>query len=75
MLNAASRDRIARALPGWKVQFADDADSWNDEIFDRRLGFEMWRTLLMILLALLVVEGIAAATGRVRTQAVSAQET
>ena len=75
VLNAASRDRIARALPGWKVQFADDADSWNDEIFDRRLGFEMWRTLLMILLALLVVEGIAAATGRVRTQAVSAQET
>jgi hypothetical protein len=75
LLRAASRDRVARALPGWKIEFADDAGSWNKEIFDRRLGYEMWRTILMVLLVVLIVEGIAAATGRVRTTTVSAQET
>jgi hypothetical protein len=76
VLRAASRERVARALSGWKIEFADDADSWNNEIFARRLGFEMWRTLLMMLLALLIVEAVIAATGTtMRTAAVSAQET
>ena len=74
-LRAASRDRIGRALPGWKIEYANDADAWGKEIFDRRLGYELWRTILMVLFVVLIVEGIAAATGRVRTTTVSAQET
>lgn len=75
LLRPASDERIARALPGWKVEFADDADSWDDQIFDRRLGYEFWRLLIIVLLVVLVVEAMVAATGRVQTAAAAAQET
>jgi hypothetical protein len=75
LLRRASNERITRALPGWKVQFADDADSWDDEIFDRRLGYEFWRLLVIVLLIVLVVEAIVAATGRMQTATAAAQET
>ena len=75
LLRRASDERIARALPGWKVEFADDADSWDDEIFDRRLGYEFWRLLVIVLLVVLAVEAIVAATGRVQTAAAAARET
>jgi hypothetical protein len=75
VLRSASEDRISRALPKWRVEFADDADSWNDDIFDRRLGYEMGRPILIALLLLLIAEALAAATGSSRTAAVTAQET
>lgn len=75
LLRRASDERIARALPDWKVEFADDADSWDDEIFDRRLGYEFWRLLVIVLLVVLAVEAIVAATGRVQTAAAAARET
>jgi hypothetical protein len=75
MLRYADRNRIQRALPDWNIEFADDAEAWTDDIFRRRLGFEMWRMLLAALLLLLIAEAIAAATGSVRTAAVSTQET
>ena len=74
-LRRASGERIARALPGRKVEFADDADSWDDEIFDRRLGYEFWRLLVIVLLVVLVVEAIVAATGRMQAPAAAPQET
>ena len=73
-LRTASEDRIRRALPKWNVQLADDADSWNNEIFNRRLGYEMWRPIMIALLLLLIAEGIAAATGSARATTVAAQE-
>jgi len=74
-LRAATEDRIKRALPEWKLSFADDTDSWSDEIFNRRLGYEMWRPILIALLLLLIAEGIAAATGTTRAAPLAAQET
>jgi hypothetical protein len=74
LLRAASRERIARALPQWSTEFADDPAAWQKQIFNRRLGYEMWRVILMVLLILLLIEGIAAATGSVRAGVVSAQE-
>lgn len=74
VLRAASRPRITRALPGWKIRFAENADDWDQKIFMRRLGYEMWRTVLFVLLLLLIVEAIAAATGGVRSAAVPVQE-
>jgi hypothetical protein len=75
LLRSASDDRVARALPGWKIAFANDAESWSNEIFDRRLGYEVWRMILIILLALLVMEAVFAATGRIQAAAPAAQET
>jgi hypothetical protein len=75
VLRAAGTDRIARALPEWNVAFADDADGWGRRIFEQRLGYELWRTILVVLLILLLIEGIAAATGSVRAAPASAQET
>ncbi len=74
-LRSASNDRISRALPDWEIEFSDDAESWNDDIFDRRLGYEMWRPVLIALLLLLIAEALAAATGSSRAAAVTAQET
>lgn len=74
VLRGASRERITRTLPNWKVEFADNADSWNDEVFHRRLGYELWRPVLIVLLILLIAEALAAATGGARAAAVPAQE-
>jgi hypothetical protein len=75
VLRYADRNRVERVMPGWKPEFSGDAEAWTDDIFQRRLGFEMWRMLLAALLLLLVAEAIAAATGSVRTAAVTTQET
>ena len=75
LLRSASNDRVRRALPEWKIDFADDPDGWDGTIFRQRLGYEMWRALLMALILLLIAEGLAAATGRARAASVSTQET
>ena len=75
VLRYADRDRIARALPDWDPEFANDAGAWTGHVFQRRLGFEMWRLLLLALLLLLIAEAVAAATGSVHTATVSTQET
>ena len=74
VLRSANKDRVTRALPKWKIEFADDADSWNDEVFNRRLGYEMWRPILIALLLLLIAEALAAASGTLRAAPVTAQE-
>jgi hypothetical protein len=74
-LRYADRNRVERAFPDWNLDVADNAKAWTDDIFHRRLGFEMWRMLLAALLLLLIAEAIAAATGSLRSAAVSTQET
>lgn len=74
VLRSASQERVERALPGWQVESADDANTWSRKVFDRRLGYEAWRVVLVILLILLVAEAAFAATGRVPAAATAAQE-
>ena len=75
VLQPASRQRLARALPGLDIELAQDADAWPDKIFQRRLGFEIWRAILFVLLVLLIIEAVAAATGRPRSAPAPTQET
>jgi len=56
--------QLRAALPGWELHLADDARGWANEIFRRRLGNEFWRPLLLLVLALLLVEALVAASGR-----------
>lgn len=74
VLRPASESRVTRALPDWKIDFVENADDWDDEIFSRRLGSEMWRPILFVLLLLLIAEAVAAATGSARAAAVPAPE-
>src|SRR5690606_17339114 len=50
--------RIAATLPGWTLRLADDATSWARHVFHRRLGREVWRPLLFLVLAVLLVEAL-----------------
>ena len=63
VLRSASEQRVRRALPDWKIEFAGEGD-WSKDIFSRRLGYEIWRPLLIALILLLISEGVIAATGR-----------
>ena len=56
--------RIERALTGFDVKRVDDEGGWERGIYSNRVGREIWRTVLLILMILLVVEAFAAATGR-----------
>lgn len=56
------RESLRQALPG-AVAVVSDPESWPDAIFRAGRGPEPWRTLAVLLLALLVVEsGVAAST-------------
>lgn len=60
---------LRRALTGWNLTVADRPSTWGRAIYRRRLGHELWRPVLLILLLILVVEAWAAATGRTRRDA------
>ncbi len=60
------RRQLNAMLDGWRVRITDDAGDWLRMIYQRRLGREVWRPLLLLALALLLVEGLVAAAGRVR---------
>jgi hypothetical protein len=65
-LEYADSRRIERALNVLDVKLADDAGAWSKHTYDSRVGQEFWRALLLMLLALLIMEAIAAATGTTR---------
>src|SRR5690606_16572562 len=65
-LTRYERRQLTAALDGWRVRISDDAGDWLRMIYHRRLGREVWRPLLLLALALLLVEGLVAASGRVR---------
>lgn len=64
VLRYADPKRAERVLAPLEVKRVDDADGWRDNIYARRVGREFWRPLLLALLALLIGESLAAATGR-----------
>ena len=65
-LTFADARRVGRALEAFDVKRVDDARGWQRSIYFNRVGREVWRTILLILLALLIVEALAAATGTTR---------
>lgn len=62
-LATLSRRDLEGALPGWNVRTVA-ADDWASTAYLQRLGSEIWRPLLFLALALLLLEAIVAATGR-----------
>jgi len=60
------RRQLDAMLDGWRIRITDDAGDWLRMIYHRRLGREVWRPLLLLALALLLVEGLVAAAGRAR---------
>ncbi len=68
-LTRLSGSSLRARLPEWRVETAEDADDWGDQIYRRRLGRELWRPLLVALLAVLAVEMVIAATGGLRRRA------
>ena len=63
-LQPASTRRVRDSFPGWQVEFADRPDEWLRDIYQQRLGRELWWPLLLGLLLLLIAESLAAAAGR-----------
>lgn len=62
-LAALSGREVERFIPGYAAT-ADDLGSWRRNIFRSSRGPEPWRPLLLLVLALLAVEGTVAASGR-----------
>lgn len=62
-LARVGRGDIDEVLSGWRVRVADDAGDWRRSVFRARLGAELWRPALLVLLVLLVVEALVAASG------------
>ncbi|HEX6560181.1 MAG TPA: BatA and WFA domain-containing protein [Longimicrobiales bacterium] len=56
--------RVQRALEPLHVRRVSDSSGWQRAVFAHRVGRELWRGLLIVLLALLIVEAVAAASGR-----------
>lgn len=68
--------QLSAALPGWTLERVSNPDGWARAIYRQRLGREVWRPVALILLALLLVEGLIAASGRSglgRARAVTAE--
>jgi hypothetical protein len=57
------KEKLRSLLPSWPLTVADDENAWGAAIYRQRLGHELWRTLLIALLLVLLVEGAVAATG------------
>lgn len=70
-LTPLSRAALGQALPG-TVAVVADAGDWGREIFRARRGREPWRLLALALVALVLVEGGAAASARVFSRNASA---
>ena len=66
-LTPASHAEVRRAIPGIS-SIVDDASSWSRQIFRAGRGPEPWRPLAALLLALLIVETIVAASRALRTR-------
>jgi hypothetical protein len=57
------------------VRTADTPAEWGRAVYQARLGLQLWRPLLLALLALLLVESFIAATGARRPAAARGAET
>ena len=61
ILDPIPADRLASRVGA--VQIVSDPDRWAGETFTRRQGYESWRLLLALALALLILESWIAASG------------
>ncbi|HEX9108186.1 MAG TPA: hypothetical protein VF832_13180, partial [Longimicrobiales bacterium] len=59
--------RLEALLPDWDVSTPDSPRAWGRDVFRHRLGHEVWRPLLLLLLSILLIEGLVATAGRGRT--------
>ena len=66
-LAPASRGEVRRAVRGVR-DIVDDASAWSRHIFRAGRGPEPWRPLLAIVLALLILETVVAASRALRTR-------
>ena len=62
-LRYADPRRVERNLRAFNVKRVESAAAWQRNIYSSRVGREVWRVLLVLLLVLLAVEAFAAATG------------
>jgi hypothetical protein len=62
-LRYADAGRVERALEPLRVKRVRDSSAWQRGVYAHRVGREIWRFVLFALLALLIVEALAAATG------------
>jgi hypothetical protein len=65
--------RLRGTLQGWSPAVASSAAEWRASIYGARLGSELWRPALLLALALLVAEMLAAAAGRARRRPVDSE--
>jgi hypothetical protein len=56
--------RLRSAFPGWSLEVANDPDEWVSDIYRDRLGRELWWSVLLGLLLLLIAEMLVAGSGR-----------
>jgi hypothetical protein len=55
--------RVRQTLAGWDPIISDRARDWPDRIYRGRLGREVWQPFLIMVLILLFIESLVAATG------------
>lgn len=60
--------RLRELIPASQVETVNSEDGWTNNIFRNRLGRELWRPVLYIVLLLLAIEAIVAASGRARRE-------
>ncbi len=65
-LTRLSGRRLEALLPDWDVTTPDSPRQWSRAVFRQRLGHEVWRPLLLLLLSILLIEGLVATAGRAR---------
>lgn len=68
-LSRLDRRGFQARLPGWTTHVTTDAAGWRRATFRERLGRELWRPVLAVLLLVLAIESIVAASGRSRRAA------
>lgn len=55
---------LRTALSGGNIELVDNSDAWTTSIFHARHGRDIWRPLIILALAILLLEGLIAAAGR-----------
>jgi hypothetical protein len=68
-LERVGRGDLDRIFEGWRVRTAADPGRWRRSVFRARLGAELWRPALFLLLGLLLAEALVAASGAGRRTA------
>jgi len=54
---------LRNVLAGWEIERVENPAEWTATIFRERHGREIWRPILLIALAILLIEGLVASSG------------